>query len=198
MSSLNHVIIIPGLGNDVRLISWATRSWMRHGITPHVFDAQWKIEEPQFLPKLDRAIALVDKLSSMGKRVSIIGNSAGSSFAINLYKARHIKIHKVVINCGRVRTHDLPWFTFNQATLTSPSFKVSCINSEKILNDLTIQDKNKILTLRPLFDEIVPSTTVYINGANNQVVPLVGHSFTIGFNLTIGRGVIFNHINQLS
>lgn len=196
MSSLNHAIIIPGLGNDVGLISWITKSWETKGIVPHVIDAGWKTEEPLLQPKLVKAIALVDELFGMGKRVSIIGNSAGSSFAMNIFEARKEKIHKIVINCGRARTGDLPWFTFDQATSSSQSFKEACVKSEKIVNELSADDKRKMLTLRPSFDEIVPASTVVIDGANDQVIPLLGHSLTIGYNLTFGRGIIFSHIKN--
>lgn len=45
---VHHVIIIPGLGNGVAKHEWAVNRWKRHGITPHVFDPQWTIEEPDF------------------------------------------------------------------------------------------------------------------------------------------------------
>ncbi|KKP85751.1 MAG: hypothetical protein UR89_C0043G0006 [Candidatus Roizmanbacteria bacterium GW2011_GWA2_35_8] len=61
MTSSNHVIIIPGLGNGVVKHVWATNSWKKFGIIPHVFDAKWKVEENGFQPKLERALKLVDR-----------------------------------------------------------------------------------------------------------------------------------------
>ncbi|MBI3619593.1 hypothetical protein HY214_00370, partial [Candidatus Roizmanbacteria bacterium] len=88
MSADNHVIIIPGLGNWVREHIWVLSSWKKLGIIPHVFDAKWRIEENGFQPKLEKAISLIDLITNKKARVSIIGNSAGSSFAINLYARR--------------------------------------------------------------------------------------------------------------
>lgn len=112
----NHVIIIPGLGNNVPLHIWATKGWKKYGIIPHVFDARWKTEEKGFSEKLERALKLIDSLSKNNSKVSLVGNSAGSSFVLNLFGERKNKISRVIINCGRVRDGDWPWFTFNQAT----------------------------------------------------------------------------------
>ncbi len=76
-----HLVIIPGLGNEVQKHIWASILWKESGIIPHVFDAKWKIEENGFSNKLDEALELVDSLIATNKKISIIGNSAGSSLA---------------------------------------------------------------------------------------------------------------------
>jgi pimeloyl-ACP methyl ester carboxylesterase len=196
MTPEHHVIIVPGLGNGVKAHIWATNSWKNYGITPHVFDARWKIEEPDFQTKLVRAIDLVDKLTSEGKTISLVGNSAGSSFVMNLFGDRKNKIHRVVINCGRVRIGDWPWFTFDQATASSPSFKESVLRSERVISHLTRKDKQKILTLRPLFDEIVPPFTVPIDGANNEMTISVEHIVSIALNITLYRDKVLTFIKE--
>lgn len=40
-----HVVIIPGLGNEIQKHIWASDRWKKFGIIPHVFDAKWKTEE---------------------------------------------------------------------------------------------------------------------------------------------------------
>ncbi len=196
MSLENHVIIVPGLGNDVNKHVWATKSWESRGITPHIFDPKWKIEEPEFQPKLDRAIDLVDNLVSQGKTVSLVGNSAGSSFVLNMFGARMNKIRRVVINCGRVRSGDWPWFTFDQATATSPSFKDSVVRAEALIPKISRADRQRILTLRPLFDEVVPPFTVPIKWATNEISPSVEHVLTIGLNMTLMSGRIIKFLRE--
>lgn len=196
MTEQVHVIIIPGLGNEIQKHVWATDRWRKFGIIPHVFDAKWKSEEKGFRKKLDDALKLVDSLIASGKKVSIIGNSAGSSLAINILGERKEKIHRVVVNCGRVRTGDWPWFTFDQATASSPSFKESVLKSEKIIAKLSQEEKKKILTLRPLFDEIVPPFTVPIEGATNEIVPSVEHVLTIALNMTLLSNRIIKFIRD--
>src|SRR3989338_2635817 len=94
----NHIIIIPGLGNGVIRHKWATNSWKKFGIITHVFDTKWKTEEKGFSEKLKRALILVDSLSDKNSRISVVGNSAGSSFALNLYGERKKQISRVIIN----------------------------------------------------------------------------------------------------
>jgi len=194
MSSNNHVIIIPGLGNKVDLHILASNRWKKFGIIPHVFDTKWKTEENGFYEKFKRALNLVDSLSDKNSRISIIGNSAGSSFALNLFVKRKKQISRVVINCGRVRDGDWPWFTFDQATASSPSFKESVLISQKLERTLTTRDRKKILTLRPLFDEVVPPSTVPIKGAKNKITFSLEHSLSIALNMTLFKKKIIDFI----
>ena len=191
---INHVIVIPGLGNNVRKHEWIMEGWKKFGIIPHVFDTKWKTEENGFQPKLDRALKLVDSLSNKTSRISIVGNSAGSSFALNIFDNRKKQIHKVIVNCGRVRDGDWPWFTFDQATKLSPSFKESVLRAQKIEKIFTNIDRKKILTLRPLFDEVVPSFTVSIPGAKNIIIPSIEHSLSIALNLTLFKKRLISFI----
>lgn len=194
MSSNNHVIIIPGLGNNVDLHVFSSNRWKKFGIIPHVFDAKWKTEEKGFSEKFERALKLIDSLINKNSRISIVGNSAGSSFALNLFGKRRRQISRVIINCGRVRDGDWPWFTFDQATASSPSFKESVLMSQKLENTLTISDRKKILTLRPLFDEVVPPSTVPIEGAKNKITLSLEHSLSIALNMTLFKRQIIDFI----
>lgn len=190
----NHVIIIPGLGNNVDLHIFALKSWKKFGIIPHVFDVKWKTEENGFSKKFERALDLIDSLLDKNSKISIIGNSAGSSFALNLFGKRRKQISRVVINCGRVRDGDWPWFTFDQATGSSPSFKESVLMSQEIERTLTVNDRKKILTLRPLFDEVVPPSTVPIKGAQNKIFFSLEHSLSIALNMTLFKRQILDFI----
>lgn len=190
----HHVIIIPGLGNETEKLKWVLNSWNKYHLIPYVFDARWKIEENSFQPKLDEALKLVDSLVEKNTRISLIGNSAGSSFALNIFAQRKKLIHRVVINCGRVRRGDWPWFTFEQATKSSPSFKESVIRAEKIEKKLTNNDRKKIITFRPLFDEVVPPQTVTIQGAKNEIIPSIEHMCSIALSMTLLKKQIIEFI----
>jgi len=194
MPSNNHVIIIPGLGNNVDLHVFASNGWKKFGIIPHIFDAKWKTEESGFSKKFERALRLVDSLANKNFKISIIGNSAGSSFALNIFGKRRKQISRLIINCGRVRDGDWPWFTFDQATTSSPSFKESVLMSQKLEKNFTISDRKKILTLRPLFDEVVPPFTVPIKGAKNKVTFSLEHSLSIALNMTLFKKQIIDFI----
>jgi len=191
---INHVIIIPGLGNNLNFHVWASNSWKKFGIIPHVFDARWKIEENGFSSKFERALKLIDSLSDKNSIISIVGNSAGGSFALNIYGKRKKQISKVIINCGRVRDGDWPWLTLNQATKSSPSFKESVLKAQELEKTLTNDDQKKILTLRSLFDEVVPPFTVPIRGAKNIITFSIEHSLSIALNMTLFKKQIIDFI----
>lgn len=176
---MHHIIVVPGLGNHIDNHIKLTTQWEKYGLTPHVFNAKWRIEEKGLKPKLEEALKLVDSLSKKGNKVSLMGNSAGSSFVLNVFSLRKSRIHKVIINCGRVRTGDWPWFTFTQATATSPSFREAVLEAERIGEKLIKEDRRKILTIRPLFDELVPTYTVPIRGAKNITIPIIEHAISI-------------------
>ncbi len=190
----NHLIIIPGLGNNIKGHILATAGFKKFNIVPYIFDTKWRIEENGFEEKFKRALKLVDSLASKNSKISIMGNSAGSSFAINLFANRKNQIDKIIINCGRVRDGDWPWFTFDQATKLSPSFRESVLWAQKFEKNFTNADRKKILTLRPIFDEIVPPLTVPIRGAKNEIIPLIGHSLTITLNMTLLKNKVVNFI----
>lgn len=190
----NHAIIIPGLGNGITRHEFIVKGWRKFGIITHIFDARWRIEEKGFQPKLDRALKLVDSLISKNSKISIVGNSAGSSFALNILGERKNKIDKVIVNCGRIRDGDWPWFTFDQATKSSPSFKESVLRAQKLEKSLTKNDRQKILTLRPLFDEVVPPFTVPVKGAKNEITPSIEHGVSIVLNMTLYKKKIIDFI----
>jgi hypothetical protein len=192
----HHVIIIPGLGNSVQQHIWATKSWKRCNVIPHIFNAQWGIEEPSFQNKLNRAIIVVDNLLAHNKTVSLIGNSAGSSFVLNIFNKRRQYIHRVIINCGRIKTGDYPWLSFKQASARSPSFRESVLLSENILSKLSISDKSKILTIRPIFDELVPPYSVQIPKARNTIIFSIEHVLSIALTMTLRKQTLIDCIRE--
>jgi pimeloyl-ACP methyl ester carboxylesterase len=190
------VIIIPGLGNRVGLHQRAVKGWRKHGLITNIFPARWIEEEIGFREKFDRLVKMVDRWHDKYGDITIIGNSAGSSLGLNLLGACPDKISHLIINCGRIRQGDWPWLTFKKACINSPSFYQSVVKAEELEKSLTQSNRSKILTLRPRFDEVVPFWTVPITGAKNEIIPTIGHAWTIALNMTINRGCIFNFIRH--
>ncbi len=194
MFAKHCVIVIPGLGNGISKHIWATEGWRKFGISPYIFDAKWKVEENGFQLKMQRALKLVDSLTGQYSWISIVGNSAGSSFALNIFGERKKQIHKIVINCGRTREGDWPWFTFSQAAKSSPSFRESVLKAQQLEKTFTKADRKKILTIRPIFDEVVPYFTVPINGAKNEIIPSIEHVISISLTMTLLKKRIIHFI----
>lgn len=179
------VIIIPGLGDDTRILSWITRNWRRKlNITPIVYSMNWKKNE-SFQQNLTKLLILIDKTHKQFDYLSLIGTSAGGSAVINAFCQRKDKIHKVINVCGRLRKGENIFPSLDSAAKNSPSFKESVLLCEKNLEKLTPQDKTKILTIRPLIDEVVPTSCVPIPGAINKTIFSVEHGLSIALCFTV-------------
>jgi carboxylesterase type B len=145
----------------------------------------WQCAEQDLEPKLERVVALIDTYHTNRYTVSLLGTSAGGSAVINAYAMRKEKIHKVINLCGRLKKGDRVFPTLEQASRTSKSFYDSVIRCEEILKNLTFEDYKKILTLRPLFDELVPSSTVSVPGGRNILLPTIEHILSITLAMTL-------------
>lgn len=193
MTKQHIAIIIPGLGDDsassIKRIEMLTSHWINHGITPLIHAARWRDGEP-FEPKLLRLLALIDSLSTENK-VSLVGTSAGASMALNAFLERKETVHKVVNVCGRLRAGDHKIRSLTNMAKTSIAFKESVERFEQNEPKLTMQDKKRVLTLRPFFgDELVPADTVIIEGATNKVVYIPTHMLGIGFSLKFSKQLL--------
>lgn len=180
------MIVIPGLGEEVGRMKLATGFWKRYGLEPIVHAVGWKDGE-NFQPKLERLVRLVDELADRKNMVSVVGTSAGGSAALNTFIERKREINKAANICGRLRigTH-IGMHSFEKRTASSPAFAQSVVMFERREKELTKADRKRILTMHALgFDELVPAETTYIEGAENRIIPVPEHMFSIAMTLTL-------------
>jgi pimeloyl-ACP methyl ester carboxylesterase len=135
------------------------------------------------LTELSKRIA---ELNSEGRRVVLVGYSAGASAAINALSANKEKVQRVILICGKIQNLDKindSYFKLN------PKFGGSVELLKKSLPDLDAEQRAKVLSIRPIFDETVPVKDTIIQGAKNKRVFMVGHVPTIAYclSLTIWR-----------
>ncbi len=187
MSREHSAIIIPGLGDEVRMLQRATNHWRNNGLEPIMYSMGWHDSENEFQPKLERLVHLIDQLVGKGDTVSLVGTSAGGSAALNAFIERREVVHRIINVCGRLRTgpeHGLR--SFQAKTASSPAFAQSVKLSEAREKDLTDTDRQKIMTVRAMFgDELVPAETTILHGAYNTMVPTPEHMLSIGAALTV-------------
>lgn len=187
----HKVIIIPGLGDGNQKVKWATNHYRKYGLDPLVHNIWWRRGEKHFEPKLHKLTDLIDKLFEEGNKVSLVGTSAGGSAVMNAFVARRKKIYKVVSICGRLRKGSEKGFrSFGAKTAGSVAFKESVLMFEQSEPILTKKDRKRIMTIRALFDELVPGNTAYIDGANNKRIKSVEHMFSIWMGLSFYRPLI--------
>jgi len=196
MSKEHTAIIIPGLGNDTKKIEFATNGWGKYGLNPLVQAIDWHIGN--FEQKLELLLSLVDKLTNKGDIVSLIGTSAGGCAVVNVFFERRNRVHRVVNVCGRLRKGSQTGFrSYETMTASSPAFAESVVLCEARLNQFTLIDKAKIMTVRALFgDELVPADTTVIQGAYNTTVPMFEHALSIGAALSLFSEPIISFLNK--
>lgn len=192
MGKEHHIIYVPGLHDQLFLNKSLTNVipyiWRLHGFATHIVYPHW--EEGSFRPKLQKILKEIDDLYNLGHRVSLVGQSAGGSAVLNAFSERRDIISGVVNICGRMRAGENVKPTLNLAGRYSPAFIESVKLFEEINEPtLTDQDRRKIMTIRPLWDETVPKSTVPINGAKNTVLPSVEHSLSGILACTVYSGI---------
>jgi dienelactone hydrolase len=187
MDKEHSVIVVPGLGDKVRGIQLATSRWQRYGLMPIVHSVGWGNRESEFQPKLDELLNLIDTLSSNNQKVSVVGTSAGGSAAINSFYERNTKIHRAVNVCGRLKVGPTKGLrSFHSKTASCPAFAQSVELCQSHIGELSLVDRQRIMTIHALFgDELVPSETTIIEGANNTFIPTSEHMFSIAMALTV-------------
>lgn len=174
----NHVIFIPGLNDhnpiNIKLIGLLPFIW-RHYFIVHVVYPNWGDGKSFFL-KLEKVTKKIDSLLAKGFKVTLIGQSAGGSLAINALSQRKKFLLGAVNITGRLQEGLCLRPSLKWAGRKSPAFIQSVLYCEKkAIPSLTKSDRKRILTIRPILDEIVPSETVPIEDATNVVSPFPGH-----------------------
>jgi hypothetical protein len=180
MSKEHHVIIGPGMDGKIDSLKLITKKWPeKYGLFPEVVQIVWKNNEG-LEPKLKKVTNLIDNFVKDGDEVSLIGCSASGSLMLNAFIERKNAINKVINLDGFLRQGNAKGYrSFKERSAKSVAFRESVLRFEKLEPMLTMEDRKKILTARPLFDELVPPETVVIKGAFNKQIPMVEHVLSI-------------------
>jgi predicted peptidase len=191
----NYVLYIPGVSDHKDIFQQrALKSWDKFNLDVRFIKVNWYDNEP-FKDKLKRIIQLVDELSVKGSTISLVAASAGCSMAINVYQMRKNKINSIVFICGKMVN---PNNIQSHYKRDNPSFLESVIESDKNIKKLTARDKEKILTIHPLYDEVVNKRDGIIAGARNETLVAVGHAIGIISAISIYKRVSINFIKAKS
>lgn len=185
MSKIHHVIVVPGLGGSSFVFRTIVQSWRRFGIAPEIFEIKWKEARNDYPTQSSELIKSIDQLHRTGTRVSLVGTSAGGSAVLNAYCAQTEKIHRVVNICGRMIAGQKVFPSLETASRTSTAFHTSVLTCEKNLSKLSTKDRSRILTVQPFFDEIVPISTMTIQGSRLMKIWSFEHLLSITLAMTI-------------
>ena len=194
----HHVIIVNGLGEttgrfeaQVMGLKLITKNWSeKYQLTPEIIPVEWE-DDQNLEQKLKQITDLIDELVKTGNMVSLIGCSAGGSLVLNAFAERKNVIEKVINLDGFVRPGSPKVVEyFEKVGAKSKSFRESVLRFEALEPQLSKNDRKKILTVRPLVDELVPPETVIIKGATNKKISAVEHVLGIATSLIVYDPVI--------
>lgn len=151
----------------------------------HLHPAPWKKDPDNLDPKLN---GLIDKIDSLaGRSISLVGISAFGSLALNGYAERRSAVSKVIIVCGRLNRGigDFPPLVLSAKS--SEAFYESVIWAEENTKLFSKEDKDRIMTVSSIWDELVPANTSTLDGATNIEIPIPEHVLAIAATITIYR-----------
>lgn len=192
---MHHVIYVPGLNDGRKGYALFIKWWNIFGVVAHVHRVGWHDDEIVFEPKLKRLVAEINGYLSKGDKVSLVGGSAGGSAVLNALLEQP-KITAVVNLCGRLRTGDEVFPSLGLAARNSSSFKDSVLMFERREPQMTMEQRRKVLTLSPIWDEIVPKSTVSLDGATNKILPSVEHMLSGVLGMTLLFPLVINFIRN--
>lgn len=192
------LIIIPPLGtNSHKIGEKITKNWNKEfGIKPINWQYFWLSDEENYERKLKQLTDSIDELSNDDTIVSLLGLSGGGSVALNAFCQRKEKISKVVNIGGRLKSGNIRFPESKSTNDNNALFKESVILCEKNISRLHTDDKIKILTIRPLWDEFAPAGFAMIDGVKNIQIVAFGHILGIIASMTIYKKIVIDFLNQ--
>lgn len=193
---MQHLVIIPGIGATVVWYKFLTRNWeKKYGTKTHLLFFGWNGKASEFPEKFKKIERHLDEYIKENENVSILGISAGGSAAVNLFIPRRDKIKNVVTVCGRVRDPNVRQM-WNHRPKALVLYEESVKLSEANLDKLSQEDKKRILTIRPIYDEIVPLRTMIIDGAENRRIFAAQHMVSISLAMTLYSKIIADFVKK--
>lgn len=183
---MKQVLLIPGMDDKVRPLERLTKNWPRRfNLQPNFFVFGWEDPTAEYEQKQAAILAQVERLAKLGS-LSIVGVSAGGHKAVDLLAERPDIVKSAVNVCGLSRLEGWSGGSARHALLR---------RSLEVFNDQSF-DSERVMTFRPLYDELVPGETVPIAGARNIRLHTVEHIASIAWTLAAHAGQIAEFINE--
>ena len=164
------VIVIPGLGSNMvrNRIEAIVRRWERPNRPVQIFNSNWSSNE-SFDQKLSRLIKQVDGYK--GAKISVVAFSAGGALATSLLD-RSSNISKVILISSKIKGSNTIGVKYQKrASALIDAVKAS----ENSIARLPASKKEKIICLKPIFDEVVPKKDMCFEGVETKLTPFLFH-----------------------
>lgn len=175
-----HIIYLPGffITND-KLRLTALKWWKYRHVTVEFLPMKWESKET-FEQKVARIDQAIDR--AKGKRIVIMGESAGGSMAVCMYVRRYDDLYKVVTICGK---NNHPETVGEKYYKPHPVYRAVMDQLEEALEQLPGKRMEALVSVHPLYDPVVPVHDTLLPDCKRVRLWAVGHVFVISLALTI-------------
>jgi hypothetical protein len=152
-------------------------------VTVELIPMKW--DSGTFAQKLARIDTAINRAN--GKKVVVVGESAGGSMAVHTYARRAGDVHKVMTLCGK-NSH--PEEVSERYYMDHPAFRESMNQLNASINSLSKKQKSQFVSIHPFYDPTVPVYETLIPGCRRVRLWTVGHFITIALALTVLSPVV--------
>lgn len=189
----HYVIYVPGIKDDLLYVqSLLIQTWRFHSVQPVMLTMPWA-GDGEFEPKLARLIAKIDTYRQSGRKVSLVGASAGASAVLNAYMQRKDDINAVAYICGKI---NFPDTVAPRIYAKNPAFKTSLQQLQQTLRRLTPSDRTKLHSFYSPIDTTVPYPHTVIDNATEKKLPSLRHMWAILYALSLGSSALIQAIKK--
>ncbi len=174
------LILIPGLGNVDPYIRFITYISEKLRIPLIVHNVGWKEHDQDFLTKIESLLRKILLYRRKGYRVSLLGISAGGSLALIAMKKLKSDVHISVVCYARLKTRYNTLPMQGEILKRFPAhYKLVAYFEKNIEPSMNKKERVRIMTVRPVWDDIVPIKSMILSGADNRKIWLLRHSSLI-------------------
>lgn len=193
MKSKHVVLYVPGLGDHrLKMRQRGLDFWYYRNISIEMAAKKWRVPESWDI-KLAKLLKQIDYHYDQGKIVSLIGESAGATAVLQALEDRYEKINAVILLCGKSQ---YPNRVANVLYKKNPALEEAMIRSHQVVQQLSVDQKKKILNLHPYADPVVPVWETRIEGVRESTMPIIGHITGIAFGITLWSFVMVRFIRR--
>ena len=188
----HYIIYIPGLGDRYDgLRRFLLFFWRIFGVTVEHVPMKWYDSKP-YEEKYKRVDSAIRNAQTLGYTVSVIGESAGGSMAMNIF-AGNDTIYRMISLCG-VNTARSP--IASSIFRKGPAFKTSVASIADSQTDVEKDKIDHITSITALYDPTVPVARNSIPGARHVKLWSIGHFPTIVLALSLLSFIVVREVRR--
>jgi pimeloyl-ACP methyl ester carboxylesterase len=167
-----HLIVIPGLGDDHPAYHLGASIFRRYGYATHIAVVGWDDAPSLYVERKNTLLSLIDSLVG---DIYILGVSAGGTMALSLFAERKDRVLRVATLCS-----PYTYLYDHEGEL------LGCALADLAPSIASLSDRlSDIRSYHGLFDGVVRTELSRHDGIENVTIPFVKHAVTIFLGLTL-------------